>query len=815
MRPISLVMRGWTAVQAGLGLDELIVDFDALCGDAQLVALVGPNGAGKSTLLDHSQPYRLLPSRTSSYSTSAFSFYDHFSGPEASKELEWEYSGKRYRSTLLFKQTAKTKKSEAYLHEWDGTAWQPVNLPDGTFSDGKTATYDKCVDGILGSAEMFFTAAFSAQGRQPLSSYTNGDIKGLLSELLGLNYVQELGVKANQVAKLLRVRLDAMRDDLAKVGEHRAELATVGQDLESAQTSLGMQMQVRHAAKEAIRGAAKRLADLQSGANANAEVEIKRNSLNAQLASVQQRLSVALRQVDTDIQEEKQRSGAAAEAAQREASGAEAQITKLTAQIEERRALLSRKAEIEAAAEAVERYAAAVAQCEADVESSRKSVEDFRRLESERVRLTTERAGLGREGESLIVQCNALKDRAALTDQVPCAGTDLQGRCMLLGEAVTAKSGIPALEKSAETKRDQYRKATDALKLIVEQIAALPESAHNEERIHAAEGALRDTRARQRANDGTAALMEAVAQAEQSINIAEHQIAEYRKTADTKRVEALSLAEGLAARIKQLSGRSTEAENAAQAERMAIDVELEMLPPAADTSKIEAAEQELESADNALAVAEQTLETANARIATLKERVRSIERFLSDAGWITEKAKTIETEIGCWSMLAKAFGPDGIIALSIDDAGPTLASLANDLLLSCYGPRFSVRIDTQAENQKGDLKETFDITVFDSERDDTKSVRDMSGGEKLWINEALTRAMALYQAQLSGQHYECLFADESDGALDPERKQMFIKMKRKVLDLGGYSREIFISHTPELWGLADAQIDLSGFMAKP
>ena len=40
---------------------------------------------------------------------------------------------------------------------------------------------------------------------------------------------------------------------------------------------------------------------------------------------------------------------------------------------------------------------------------------------------------------------------------------------------------------------------------------------------------------------------------------------------------------------------------------------------------------------------------------------------------------------------------------------------------------------------------------------------------------------------------ETLFCDEADGALDSERKRMFMQMKLEVLRLGGYVREYFAS----------------------
>ncbi len=44
--------------------------------------------------------------------------------------------------------------------------------------------------------------------------------------------------------------------------------------------------------------------------------------------------------------------------------------------------------------------------------------------------------------------------------------------------------------------------------------------------------------------------------------------------------------------------------------------------------------------------------------------------------------------------------------------------------------------------------------------------------------------------------------------MDPERKRMFMVMKREVLRLGGYQREFFVSQTPELTAMADAVIDM-------
>src|SRR3990167_5911971 len=112
------------------------------------------------------------------------------------------------------------------------------------------------------------------------------------------------------------------------------------------------------------------------------------------------------------------------------------------------------------------------------------------------------------------------------------------------------------------------------------------------------------------------------------------------------------------------------------------------------------------------------------------------------------------------------------------------------------------------------MREGFDIVVHDGEGGESKSVALVSGGERVWINECLTRAIALYLSGNTGRRIGTLFSDEADGPLDPEHKRMFMAMKREVLRLGVYACEFFVSQTPELTGMADRIIDLEGMTAQ-
>ena len=111
-----------------------------------------------------------MPSRAGADALGSFSYYEHVYLPESVKDLVWEHGGERYRSQMVIRTNGK-RKTEAFLHQRSAGGWQPVRLADGTVSDGKLETYVRCVEGILGSAETFFTSVFCAQGKRQLTAW--------------------------------------------------------------------------------------------------------------------------------------------------------------------------------------------------------------------------------------------------------------------------------------------------------------------------------------------------------------------------------------------------------------------------------------------------------------------------------------------------------------------------------------------------------------------------------------------------------------------------------------------------------------------
>ncbi len=807
MTPLKLTLENFTGIRSGLNRDILELNIGELIAGHDLVALKGDNGAGKSTILDSLTPYRILASRASSYSPNAFSYYDNTYGTQAKKELDWEHRGITYRSIILLKNSGKTKKTEAYLQVLAGSDnWSPFYMEDGTPSDGKTANYDRCVESIIGSPELFFTAAFACQGRATLATYTNGEIKELLAELLNLAHVLNLGKQANEVLKIFHTRLDAYQNDLASIVTKKTELDTAEMQRDSLKSNLSLLDTARRQGREAVEAANKKVAMAEATATTGADIEAKRKELAERVGQIaddaQRQADDTQKNIDHERTQQKQNSGRH----DQEITAINSNLITHQQQLAKDEELLSKKEEIENASTTAE----ALAHKGEELQNKTKELRPLanQHLESINHRdVTREKLNTAiNNGKSLKGNIEQLNIRAKLIDEVPCHDTDYQTQCPLLAEANEAKKGIPLLENNCTTSREQCESLKEKGKKFGDKVTELEPYVVELQEV---EKELAITVEKSQALANTAKLAPLVERAVESAE-QQRQLIKDCKTSMNSKTEALATTDiEITKRIAASTNRITEIKEEARKRIEPIQKELDSLPPQEREGIVEKAKRELSEAEHGRDQAEHNYDESYTKSANLDALINSIKNWLLKSSTIASKTELIESEIASWTLLVKALGANGIVALSIDDAGPDISRITNDLLLACYGPRFTVRIETQSETAKGDLRETFDIVVFDAERDDEKSIGDMSGGEKIWINEALTRAIALYQASVSGQNYKVLFSDESDGALDPERKQMFLTMKRKVLEIGNYSNEIFISHTPDVIDSADKIIDLN------
>jgi DNA repair protein SbcC/Rad50 len=807
MKPISLMLKGFRGIRDGLGRDVIELDFEQLAGDARLIALVGKNGRGKTTIMDNMTPFPIMPSRAGADGLGSFSYYDQVCLPESVKDLVWAHGGERYRSQLVFRLNGK-RKTEAFLHVRRDDLWQPVRLDDGTVSDGKVDTYVQCVERILGSAETFFTSVFAAQGRRQLSAYKNGEIKTLLADLLGLDEIRALGAKALDTAKLLKAGLVALRQERtgprADVEQVARELSTLGDTA----ARIAVTQTAKAAGQAALDRAKAELAKHVATRDVAMQTEARRGQLTAERRSLIEAGKAALGALDAQDRREGERleqlNGRIRQRAEDERKrrgGLNDQRTRLNA-------TLKVSGVIERASHRLGQAEIVVVQREKRVAALRRDAERLEKLRANS-KLARERiAGIEREAGQASLKTQELVRRFGLTAEVPCAGTDLQGRCKLLSDAREAQSLKPSAEAQIARLQEERGKIAQHLQDIEAQGQELA-AAHD--RLTIAEARLKRSRERMSKVSVLAARQGELAQAREALAGVVRQIAGLPQHDGEETVEEKTERGAIAATRRVIvAQRESEAQRRRESLNR-VDAAIAALPAPFDASQIDRAQRGVDEAQRALVTTEETyLQAVRDQQAGKEFRRRkvAIETRLTA---IDTRMRRIEDHTGVWMLFAKCMSNDGLIALSIDDSGPTLSSLANDLLLACYGPRFTVSLKTLVETANGEAREGFDIVVHDAESGEAKSVTQMSAGERVFINECLTRAIALYLAQNSGRRYETLFSDEADGPLDPERKRMFMAMKREVLRIGGYAQEFFVSQTPELAAMADVVIDLEQF----
>jgi exonuclease SbcC len=810
LKPKSLKLQGFKGIFYAFGRDTLVLDLKSIPAAAMLVCLIGPNGAGKTTILDNLQPYRCMPSRSTTLGPGGFSYWEQIMGTSALKELEWEHAGVDYRTVLSFRVAGKTAKADCYLYRLaeDTQKWVPMVLPDGTVSDGKAATYDRCVDDILGPPERFFTAQFSAQKRKTIAQCDVGDIKSILASVLNLDNFHELSGKSNQVAKFIKQRLDQLNGDLAEARKHDAEVALTTDELNRIAGTLVTAKADEQAKVTTLDGARQALSLLEAKIDTQARDIEERKFLTAQIANATTK--AAARRSELLLQTDGRRKSLQAEVDTNSAEQlrAEQVITNGRAELVRQRAVLVQREKILAAGGAVEVASEALVDVDKGIEQARAQLRTAAADRAAMQRLVADKAALKSQGEAQTQVIVRLKQTAALIEEVPCRGSALQGQCKLLVNANDAAGAIPENESDLVAKRAAYEALvakTRALQVTLDAHEATDVTLEELQRKR------RDISEQLAATTTIAAKKPLLDEAERRVPALEAEIAEQERM----REAALQRAETLQGQLQQLDAQHQVANNELESSHAQAVKEYQ---DRLDSLTAPVTEAELNTAKETVGDANRGVQEARARLAALVEQQTAMVGKLEAARALAARSAHIKVmaercieEIALWKRLEKGLGNDGCIALSIDDAGPEIAVICNNLLKECFAGRFVVRLDTQTEQKNGNLKETFKVTVFDSSRGgDGKPLSAMSGGEEVLVNECLTRAIALYASQSNQKtSYQTLFTDETDGALDPKAKRTFMAMKRAVLAEGGYEREYFITHTPELWGMADHTINVA------
>lgn len=765
--------------------------------DGTLIQVAGPNGAGKTTLLELmcGALFRQCPTRgkLASLATSR----------DSSVEVRVR-NGASYTVRQLV--DAHSAKGESLILREDGT---PV------VESAKVSEASKWVAEHFPAPDLLYSSSVSVQGRRGMLDMSAGERKAVLLRALRIEHLEQRAEQARERARAAKAHLDTLRARAAdlpwpelnvlteQLAEARARVDIAAEGARVARAGLERARaasqdaaraaelaEQRRAAEGRLASARAQLADLEKRIGNNrallaradeVNAAVKRAAeLDAQIAAAKLALTEATNahraavDAETTAAQERKRTRAAAE---QEAEG----VRRIEARLRDRDA-------VEKAVESLEGLRARAARHEAEIANGEA---DIARLEALVLNGKDRRiAGLRSElGVIALGDLDNAKQRARET---------LQDDDALAEKLADAPGELAASRAAVAVTR---RALSDAQSEIVatERLAA-----RAQEMAQADADLDRARTAEQKARDASCAALDACDRAAAVTAAAWKEVLARREpellngTERAKLDDLLKLAPVLA----QASARIEELETQLPTVRASIaaaETELTGLP-VINVERVDLAAQESAVA-HAEAAEHQTRESC-ARAQAALERGQDV---AAKRAVVEQEVKAAEAELSDWTRIAQDLGKDGIQALEIDAAIPELNTIANDLLHSCHGSRFTVELRAERTSADGKRQlEGLEIRVIDSERGRDALVETYSGGECVIVGEALALALTTVSCRAAGIENPTLLRDETGAALDEANGRAYSAMLRRCAQHIGADKVLVVCHGS--WLVPDAVV---------
>lgn len=785
---------------------DFAVDLRTLPGP--LVALVGPNGAGKSTFAELFAPgafYRQTPTRGS--------LVDLATARDALLEVT-AVNGHAYTFRHLVDKVS--GKGEALVLDEHGA---PV-LPDT-----KLKSFDAWAVKHLPAPEVLYSCMFAPQGSGGFLAAKPAERKATLLRVLGVEHLEALSKAAREhvgeASRAHHLAMQRLADEQTRVGDLAALEAALGQ-AKTAVVSADEAVIKARAELEAGRAERARIDELK---RENERRQAKRLELEAalaksrgELADVEQRLAnnravladaAAIRAGMADAERLTAELAAARAAAEKaeaavrthadQALELDQRLHALAARFERAGEALAARDVIAKAEASLPALEAAVAEAEGAVGVAEVALED---LQGQRVAGVEERITPLRKALDDIRDCEDGADdpRARLADVASLARTTVQED----DAALKLAEELPGLVAQASA---ALRAARDRKALAERALADARAVADRRHLLEAAEQDQAAAAAEQQALSGRR-------DEARSLERLALQAAQMQRWIVAKVVPELEAAKKLTAKATPLAHAEAriaelEPQVAALSTSVAdLDAQLKTAPKPEPTPDYRTALALLE-AD--LGPIEHNAKLAHAAAAVAAERLAAARGAGGRLAELEAARTKAEVELADWNRLAGDLGKDGLQAAEIDAAGPELTELVNDLLHTCHGPRFTVRVETQRLAADGKrMLEGCSVVVLDTVKGREAEGETFSGGERVIIGEALSLALSMLACRRAGFQGITLVRDESGAALDPENARVYVAMLRRAAELVRADKVLFVSHVPEVVELADARIEVGG-----
>lgn len=292
---------------------------------------------------------------------------------------------------------------------------------------------------------------------------------------------------------------------------------------------------------------------------------------------------------------------------------------------------------------------------------------------------------------------------------------------------------------------------------------------------------------------GDSELAEVRQQIRQSIETAtrrgtfEAQIAGYQETTERAASDAHHLA---------LSAARDELEAAVQA--------VASLGEPSDTATLESA---VGIARGRVTLERTNLQAAQQQKAVEQERLSQHAAREEQAGSdLAERARR-QSELDLLVIVERAFGPDGIPALIVENAAiPSIEVEANRILTELGGTTAGCRVELRTDREKsggGVRDDVLDVVVVTDAGE--RAYETFSGGERTRLNLALRIALARLLATRRGAESRLLAIDEPE-FLDEDGTAALVDVLRGLEQQGVFDRIYLVSHVPALRDSFDTTI---------
>lgn len=783
MVPLYLKLRNFKGILSGMGRKEIEIDYEKL--PKGIIVFDAPTGTGKSTILDASTPYRILAYRVgNTYSPNSFNFHDHCIG-DWEREFIFEYEGVRYRSIVAG--NADAKKQEGYLFYWQDEKWIP--MPG---IDGKVTQYDQVVERLIGSPALFFVSCFRAQNAKGISEYSKSSVKDLFIDLLNILHLQAIGEKARRVKQDLSGRVDILMRDRAKAKEtmdkedQKLDEATeisndmndIGHEIDRLENTQGPKIQARINEIDVIIASKEHIAE--SRAAIEKEIAGKKEQIEA--------ANTRHTKVSNELAAKQMGKAAAISFAKHQIAAIPDNEAKIAEKANVENAIVNVKRLIDVQDNEICLTDSQIADAQAIIDGIKDKEWNYGGMISKR---NSDITLIKKEIENAEKAAETLKQTDCPLESPT---------CKLMTAAVASREALPLLKAKFETLSAPYTEA-EALK---DEISELRKTVADFPSLKA----------------GKAKQQEAKAELQRDLKKLEFALADFSNAGETLAVlrEVEKTIPAMEEEEKQLAEQQTDLLAELNAELLTLntaitDLERQLTDLTDDTGALKTERADLftalEETKAAIRQKREAQDNLKRNLGAVEESLRQIATAKESFQALNAQITFLNDEITDWGILEKAFGREGIPTLEIDDCGPQVSAYCNELL-KIYDSGYSVKIVTQEEKAGNNgNKEVFDISVFDPVLDTWKSIKHTSGGQRAIYEDAVTKAISIYNKNASNRSIKSTFTDEKDSALDMDLRKYYFQVKRKVLELGGFDQEYCITHTEELKTLADAVIRLS------